>query len=138
MPNGRFRQNGFTIVEALVSAVLLAVGIAAAMSALGALAGAENRMRDRERFTALARSKYDELLLEDPNAASGDDSGDFSDQGEPDVEWTWTSEASGTENLDAVQLVVRARNGGEGGATAVLSGLRFRPPLTTAATETAQ
>ncbi len=127
----RSSRRGFTIVEALASTVLLGVGIAACMSAMGALARGETRVRDSERFTSLARSKYDELLLEDPNAGAGEETGDFADQGEPDVEWTWSSEASGIESLDNVQLTVRRRDGGEAGPRALLSGLRFRPPVAT-------
>lgn len=123
-------KRGFTIIEALASAVLLGVGIAASMSAMGALAKGETRTRDLERYTALARSKYDEMLLEDPNASAGEETGDFADVDEPEIEWSWTSEASGIESLDTVRLTVRARSGGESSPQAVLSGLRYRAPLT--------
>lgn len=130
MPRAPRARRGFSIIEALVSAVLLGVGIVAAMSALGAMAKGESRIRDIERFTTLARSKYDELLLEDPNAASGDENGDFADQGQPDVEWTWSRSASGTESLDIVRLTVKARGAEEGAAQAILSGLSYRPAQT--------
>ncbi len=132
----RVGARGFTLVEVLVSAILLGVGVAACLGAMGSLAKGETRIRDIERFTALARSKYDELSIEDPNATSGDQSGDFTDEGEPGVEWTWTSEASEVENLDAVKLTVNARGADDSAPRAVLSGLRYRPSAstTTAAT----
>lgn len=125
------RLRGFTIVEALVAAVLLGVGVTACLAAMGALAKGETRIRDVERFTALARSKYDELSLEDANAA-GDESGDFADQGAPDVEWTWTTTPSEVESLDTIKLTVTRQGGGDDAPQAVLSGLRYRPTASTA------
>ena len=128
-------RKGFTLVEALVSIVLLAVGIASASSALAALARGEARARDASKYYALAQSKYDELTIDatgqggPTGGAQGDQSGDFADQGEPDVEWTFTVAPSGIENLDALSLTV-TRRGSDTAPRAVLSSLRYTPPLT--------
>ena len=123
------RRRGFSLVEALASTVLLGVGIAASMSALGALTREEARAERLDRYTVLARSKWDELSVDTVNAASGD----FSDQNAPDVAWTLTTNPSGIENLNTVLLVVRAAKASSSSPQVTLSGLRFTPPTTTAA-----
>ena len=122
-------RRGFTLVEALVSIVLLAVGITAASSALASLARGEARARDSARYYALAQSKYDELTID--TTVQGDQSGDFADQDASEVEWTFTVTPSGIENLDALKLTVQRRDGSGSSPVATLSSLRYSPPLTT-------
>ena len=96
------------------------------------MTASEGRARDLDRYSRLARSKFDELLTE-ATTASGDQTGDFEAEGARDVTWTFTLEATGVENLDAAKLVVSARNGGGTAPQATLSKLVYRAPLTTGA-----
>lgn len=129
LSSARRPRLGFTLVEVLASIILLGVGIVAAQRAMGSISRDEARARQREHLEALAESKLGELLTEAAQTP-GDQSGDFGEQGEADVTWTFTVEASGVENLDAVRLVVQPRRTSDSSPEAVLSTLRFKAPTT--------
>ena len=44
------RSNGFTLIEAMVSAALVAIGVASAMGAFGALTKAQSQIQERDRM----------------------------------------------------------------------------------------
>ncbi|MEJ5170319.1 MAG: prepilin-type N-terminal cleavage/methylation domain-containing protein [Fimbriimonadales bacterium] len=105
--NGR-RRLGFSLIEALLAVTLLGVGIAAAVGSAGAAAEARWKIRDRELLTRLAVSIADDLR------ASGDDqnnglSGDFAQDGYPDVVWSVETTPTGIANLDSVWVTVENR-----------------------------
>ncbi len=129
----RHRRSGFTIVEALAASVLLGVGVVACLSAFASLTKGEARALQADRYAALARSKWDELAVDATNSASGDASGDFADEGEPNALWTLTTGVSGVEGLNTVALTVKSRRGGDAAPRVVLSGLRYAPPTGAAA-----
>jgi len=96
------------MIEALASIMLLAVGIVAAMSALGGMTKADGGMRESERMQRLADEKLQELL------ATGDwefsTEGDFQDRNDSRYNWTATLEPSGIENLQVLAVTVSHAN----------------------------
>jgi type II secretory pathway pseudopilin PulG len=102
------RAAGFTMVEALAAVALLAVGIVASLSALGAMTRAEGGMRESERMQRLADQKLQELI------ATGDwqflTEGDFSEQAENRYLWTSTLEPSGVENMEVLSVTITRAN----------------------------
>ncbi|CAN5578900.1 N/A [soil metagenome] len=95
-------RRGFTLIEALVAAVLLAVGVSAVMVALGRQVRTEANVRRREVLSGLAQAKLDELSA--TSTTQTDSDGDFSDEGYPDVTWKSTTEDTGVADLQALTL----------------------------------
>lgn len=102
-------RRGFTVVEALVAATLLGVGIAATVSGLAAVTRAYSRMEDRGRVTELAQSKYDELV------ATGEwqtaSSGSFDDPANSNFGWTAEIQPTTYDRLVSFEVVVRPNTG---------------------------
>lgn len=94
---------GFTLVEMLVTVVLVGLGLAAVFGGIGALSTAEARAREADLLQRLAASRWEEIgAVEDPATAA--DRGDFADEGYPDITWTRTVENSGIDNVDQVTV----------------------------------
>ncbi len=121
------KRKGFTLVEALVSVTLLAVGVAALMGALGSFSFSEAKALESEQGQRLALRKLDELK------ATGEIqqaplSGTFQEDGDQNHEWKAELEPSGVENLNTVRVTVT-----KSGSQTILGtaeGLEFRPPVT--------
>lgn len=126
----RRRRRGFTLLEVLVSATLLAVGIAAVVRAFGALSDGEYRVRTAERAQRLAVAKYEELVSTGQTDTASLE-GDFAEEGEPDFEWTAEVVPTGTENLEALTVTV-VRSGDDRSPEAVIEGLVYRTPTAAA------
>ena len=127
------RNRGFTLVEAMVSVVLLAVGITAILGTLGEMTKARGRSIATERMQQLAFDKYDELV------GTGDYttpslSGDFQDRNES--RYTWRAEflQTGTTNLESFTVYVDPVAGPNKGVQA--TGLVYVPPTTVTGTGT--
>ncbi len=61
----RQSQRGFTLLEALVATMIMGVAIAGIMNALAASSRNVARLTEADRAVLLARSKMDELLVND-------------------------------------------------------------------------
>lgn len=111
--SNRFRPRqprGFTLVEVLVAVVLVAVALTGVMGGIRALGAADAKARDADLLQRLAAQKLSEMgAVTDPRTT--EDSGDFAEQGYPDIEWTMTIEPSGAENVD--KIAVTASRGNE-------------------------
>ncbi len=59
------QQRGFTLLEALVATMIMGVAIAGILNALAASARNVTRLTQADRAVVLARSKMDELLVND-------------------------------------------------------------------------
>ncbi|MGE0001547.1 MAG: prepilin-type N-terminal cleavage/methylation domain-containing protein [Fimbriimonadaceae bacterium] len=102
-------HRGFTVVEALVAATLLGVGIAATVSGLAAVTRAYSRMEDRAVVTELAQSKFDELVSTGEwQVATG---GTFEDQASSRFSWTATLEPTAVDGVLSFEVVVRPSDG---------------------------
>lgn len=123
---GNRTRRGFTMVEALASVFLLAVGILAGLGALNAMTKNEYGMRESERMQRLADEKLLELL------ATGDwqfmTEGDFTDRNENRYLWTATLEPTGVENLEVLSVTItRAAQRNDTGYQA--NQLLYVPPI---------
>jgi len=133
----RKSQRGFTLIEALVAAALLATGVVAVLSAFGALSRTEASAREVETMQRLAYQKYDELLATSTDITSPQD-GDFSDRNIDGFTWKMEEEPSGVDNLDAVTVTVQKSNDNSSNPlSASAYGLIYVPPAdsTTGATQ---
>lgn len=125
-----YARRGITIVEALAAILLLGIGIAASIAAIGNIIKAETDVREREYVQRLAADMYEELF------ATGDYSqsplsGDFQDRGVSGYTWESALEPSGIENLDTFSVTVTKT--GSTIYNSTLSGLVFVPPVETGA-----
>jgi prepilin-type N-terminal cleavage/methylation domain-containing protein len=124
----RSAGRGFSLIEVLASLVLLGVGIVSVLAAFSSIASSEARSREVEKMHRLAMVKYDEMRAI-TDTFSGSESGDFTDQGQPDYVWELEVEPTGIENLDAVTITVEKRGqGGDRQPTATVTSLVFQQP----------
>jgi Tfp pilus assembly protein PilV len=118
-------SKGFSLIEALASVVLIAVGYTATISCLGAFSRAQARSFDHDRMESLALQKYDELIGMS-ELQSGTDQGDFQDVGETRFTWRAERVPLGIGNLDSIQIDV-APQGGDFSKGVTVQGLICRP-----------
>jgi len=100
------RNKGFSLIEAMVASVLVAVGVSSVLRGYAALTRAQSQLQERERMQRLAVSKYDELIATGVNNAAT--SGDFQDYNEDRYKWDLDIETTNTTGLSSVQLTVTA------------------------------
>ena len=121
-------NSGFTLVEAVISVLLVAVGVVSTIQALGAMTKSDGQLRDRERMQRLAIQKYDELIGTGALTNASQD-GDFKDR---NVDaYTWKAEViPGTvTNLDQIRVTVSDPDAPQGPSVEI-DGLRYTPPAT--------
>lgn len=124
-------MRGFTLIEVLVSAGLLAVGIFAILGAMGSLAKMEQRREITEYMQRLAQRRYEENLVTNQNLQTPT-SGDFNDWNERGYVWNTTVGTTGTANLYAIKLTVTPT--GRSAPAAEVSGLVYIPQTTSTTT----
>lgn len=117
-------RKGFTLIEALVSVALVAIGISTVIGGFASLTIGQRRMRDSERMQNLALQKYDELVATDSLEATSL-SGDFSDYGAEQFLWSADVETTSVENLNALTVTVTARDNTDSEPKQVVSGTVF-------------
>jgi type II secretory pathway pseudopilin PulG len=128
-------HRAFTLLEGLAAAALLAVGITACMTTLGAIAGAESRAREQDKVQRLALQKYDELISTNQQALASQ-SGDFADRNMSGYTWNLDLEQSQVNNLDTVVVTVQKQNPSSRDPKGVAEGLIYISPTTTSSTTT--
>jgi type II secretion system protein I len=122
------RNKGFTLIEAMVSASLVAIGVASAMGAYGALTKAQSQLQERDRMQRLAVSKYDELVAEGTNSAAT--SGDFQDYNDDRYKWSSDIESTTTTGLQSLTVTVTS-NAANDNAQVSVEGLLYDPTTAT-------
>jgi prepilin-type N-terminal cleavage/methylation domain-containing protein len=105
------KRRGFTLVEALVSVVIVSVGIGACLGTMGAIARAQSRAADTEEMQRLAVRKYDELTATNASGSSSDQ-GDFQELGEPRFVWRAQRSSADKAGLDELRIDVARRGSG--------------------------
>lgn len=104
------KSTGFTLVEVMVAAVLIAIAVAGAMAGIGAISRAQSRQEDAVLLQRLAEEKVNDVeLLQDPTDIGAQ--GDFADRGYPDITWSANVITSSITNVD--QLTIVATRGRE-------------------------
>lgn len=104
------RRRGFTLIEVLVTTVLVSVAVVSVLTAIRAIGNTDANARTADLLQRLAAEKMNELrVLPDPAASPG--SGDFSDRGHGDV--TWAVEVSNTAAEDVEEVTVTTSRGPE-------------------------
>lgn len=123
-----YKLRGIILLEVLVAAALLGIGVAAALGGLGTLTRVETDVREREEMQRLAHELYDDVV------ATGDYvmaplEGDFEDRGETRYQWRVEFDPTGVENLNELIVTVSPRNRARTGEWTA-RGLLFVPPAT--------
>ena len=117
-------NRGFTLIEVLVTTVLVAVAVTGVLGGIRAIGVTEARAHSADLLQRLAAEKMNDLrLLPDPSEAPS--AGDFSDRGSAEVTWKLEVEATDTTTVD--QVTVTASRGLDSQS---LTTLMFVPPTT--------
>ncbi len=97
------RTAGFTLVEVLVTAVIVSISVVGVLGAISSLTRAQANAQDAVLLQRLANEKLNDIrLLQDPSSTAA--TGDFSDRAYPDITWTADVESTSTTNLDQVTV----------------------------------
>lgn len=116
-------RRGLTLLEVLVVALLLSVGLVGALSVIHSSISTTQRLRDRTRGLTFARSKMEELLKL-PVLELGSEEGRGVDQ-TTEFDWAVRVEESDVPGLYRIIVQAQNRNGGD---PILLTALR-RPDL---------
>ena len=119
-------RRGVTLLEVLVAAVLLAVGLLGALEVIARCAATARGVRDRSRGLIFARSKMEEILKE-PVLQVGTDRGQGVDES-TEFDWEAVIEPSRHEWLLTVTVAARHRISGVEVAISALRREDLRPP----------
>ncbi|ARU40623.1 hypothetical protein CCB80_05500 [Armatimonadetes bacterium Uphvl-Ar1] len=122
-------KRGFTLVEVLVAAVLLAVGITALVGAISGLMRAERAVAEKDFIDRIAHEKLQELIA--TQAWQSEAGGTFDDERLRDYTWSLQESNVGVENLTGLTLTVSSQNKGENSISTVV----FTAPAPTGTAE---
>ena len=105
MPRCSGSLRGFTLVEVLVSLVIVALVLTAATVSIGQVISTANGMRDRMYANWIAQNRLAEFRLANELPETGRSSGEVVYAG---VDWSWEAEVSetGVENLLRIDVSV--------------------------------
>ena len=125
MRNRRKAQSGFTLIEALVTIVLVGIGVVGAFGGMRAIGQAQARADTANLLQRLAVDALNQLSeVTDPSTAAT--SGDFSSEGHPEISWKLDVQQANAQNLDQVTVTATLGN-----ASQAVSGLIYVAPTTT-------
>jgi len=99
------RRSGFTLIEVMVTSIIVAVAVAGVFDGIRSMAKTEVKANTADLLQRLAVEKVNDLeILSDPSV--GGDNGDFSDRGYPDIMWTADVETASITNVDELTVTV--------------------------------
>lgn len=102
----RGRHTGFTLIEMIIAALILVLGVAAAMGAISASTNTEAYANQIQTASLLAQRQLAELATQpDTLAGGGDQEGNF-DEPYSNYHWKATVESSDYQNLFKVTMTV--------------------------------
>jgi type IV pilus modification protein PilV len=99
-------RRAFTLLEMLVAALVLAIGLVGTLTLIGSSTRATLEAQDRGRAILFARSKMDEILKE-PTVQIGTDQGQDVDQ---TTDYNWQVAVEQSQNPNLVSVTVTAEN----------------------------
>ena len=102
-------QSGLTLLEVMVSVMIIGLALTAAMVSLGQVISSTNSMRDRTYASWIGQNRLAELRLSGELPDTGRTNGEVQYAG---VDWRWETNISetGVENLLRVDVSVIAPN----------------------------
>ena len=110
-------KRGFTLIEVLVTVVLVSVAVVGVLGGIRSIQAAGARARGADLMQRLVAEKVGDIrLLSDPS--TGGNAGDFSDRGHAEITWIASVETTATTNVDKV--TVTATRGGQSQALTTL------------------
>ncbi len=105
------RRAGFTLVEMIVAAVLLFVGVVATLVCISSATRSTSIASEYTNAALLAQKHFSELQAQPDQITSGDQQGEFGEEN-PGFRWQQTSEATDIQGLLKVTLIVDWPSGG--------------------------
>jgi general secretion pathway protein I len=102
----RFAHRGFTLIEVLVALAIVAIGMAALMSALTTSAGTTVFLRDKTFAEWVALNQIEEVRLALQRPTKGDKDGEAELAGR---KWKWHQEVLETEVKGIMRIDVRVK-----------------------------
>ncbi|NUQ69903.1 MAG: prepilin-type N-terminal cleavage/methylation domain-containing protein [Chthonomonadales bacterium] len=118
--------RGFTLIEAIVSTIVLAIGGVAAMLAISACTRSVGVAGDYSKAALLAEKRIAELSLQTGSLNSGEQQGDFGDE-YPGFAWIQTVEPTDYAGVSRITLVVTWPLGVRQGRAVFVTLLREKP-----------
>lgn len=113
------RRRGFTLLEVLVAAAVLSVGLIGTLELVSQCAKSSRGIEDRARALMFARSKLEEILKE-PVIQIGSDRGQGVDE-TTDFDWEMSIDQGPVQDLYVITTIARHR---VTGVSATLSAMR--------------
>jgi type II secretion system protein I len=104
--NIRRRASGFTLVEVLVALAIVAIGMAALLTALGSSADSAAYQRDKTLAEWVALNRIEEVRLAQQKPQKGKSDGDAEMAGQ---KWKWAQEVLETEVKGILRIDVSVR-----------------------------
>lgn len=120
----RRRQTGFTLVEVVVTALLVAIAVVGVFGGISSLTASQYHAQTADLLQRLAAEKLGDVAILSAPSADGT-SGDFSDRGYPNITWSLIDQPSGTTNLDQVTVTTT-----QGRDSQILTTMIYVPPAT--------
>jgi len=121
-------QRGFTLVEMIVAALLLAVGGVAALACMSAATRSLAAAQTITTAALLAQQKISEMEADPTQLTSGDQQGDFSPD-HPDYIWQATVEPTDLATVEKLTLTVQHKSA-HGGRSVQIVTYEFVPQTT--------
>lgn len=123
------RLSGYTLIEAMVSVVVVGIAVVGCLAALSAMMRSEDRALTTEKMHRLASEKFDEIVAT-ADYVNTSLSGTFEDRGEPGFAWQVDVAPTGESNLEAVTVTVTKESGSLAEPVKVV-GVMYVPPTET-------
>lgn len=120
---------GYSLIEALVSMVVVGIALVGCISALSAMTRSEDRALMTEKMNRLAGEKFDEIIATE-DYINTSLSGNFDDRGESGFTWQVEVNPTSESNLDSVTVTV-SKESGSVAQPVTITGLMYVPETTT-------
>lgn len=121
---GHLHHRGFTLVEVLAAVAILAIAMAAILSAMTRYTGNAAHLQNRTLALLVAHNRLTELRLEEKFPGTGKSDGDEELAGE---DWRWFIEVLETEDPALRRVDIRVQQRGKDDDLAFLSAFIANP-----------